>query len=120
MPDIEVPCPTCSGTGNMTPGGGRNNLKDRCTTCGGRRTIPARPGESRETSWPFAVPEAAQARLAEEAARHSSIDVARTALEAVAAILSPIAETSGTAMAAFQVAEDALTELTHSKLPADV
>ncbi|MEN3234220.1 hypothetical protein PUR29_11485 [Methylobacterium ajmalii] len=56
MPEIEVPCPTCSGTGNMTPGGGRNNLKDRCTTCGGRRTIPARPGESRETSWPFAVP----------------------------------------------------------------
>ena len=56
MTEIEVPCPTCSGTANMTPGGGRNNLKDRCTTCGGRRTIPARPGESRETSWPFAVP----------------------------------------------------------------
>ncbi|BAQ49464.1 MULTISPECIES: hypothetical protein [Methylobacterium] len=55
MPEIEVPCPTCSGTANMTPGGGRNNLKDRCTTCGGRRTILARPGESRETSWPFAV-----------------------------------------------------------------
>lgn len=56
MTTIEVPCPTCAATGNMTPGGGRNNLKDRCTTCGGRRTIPARPGESREASWPFAVP----------------------------------------------------------------
>ena len=60
MPEIEVPCPTCAATGNMTPGGGRNNLKDRCTTCGGQRTIPARPGESRETSWPFAVPGAPQ------------------------------------------------------------
>ncbi|MGF3022713.1 hypothetical protein ACQVP2_07775 [Methylobacterium aquaticum] len=53
---IEVTCETCFGTGNMTPGGGRNNLKDRCTTCGGKRKMPARTGETAASSWPLAVP----------------------------------------------------------------
>jgi hypothetical protein len=53
---IEVDCWTCAGTGNMTLGGGRNNLKDRCTTCGGKGKMPARTGESAATSWPLAVP----------------------------------------------------------------
>ncbi|QRE76510.1 hypothetical protein [Methylobacterium aquaticum] len=57
MPEIEVPCPTCSATGESTHEDRHAGTNmDTCRTCGGRRTIPARPGESRETSWPFAVP----------------------------------------------------------------
>lgn len=57
MPEIEVPCPTCSGTGESTHEDRHAGTdKDVCRTCGGRRTIPARPGESREASWPWAVP----------------------------------------------------------------
>ncbi len=46
------PMPDCSATGNMTPGGGRNNLKDRCTTCGSKGKMPARTGETAASSWP--------------------------------------------------------------------
>jgi hypothetical protein len=50
-PLLIVTCPTCAGTGSMTPGRGHDNNKDTCTTCGGEGTIPAATGTSPETSY---------------------------------------------------------------------
>ncbi|AWN51595.1 hypothetical protein [Methylobacterium sp. 17Sr1-1] len=56
MTEITVPCATCSGTGWATHEDRHTETnRDQCRTCGGTGQVPARPGESRETSWPFAV-----------------------------------------------------------------
>lgn len=57
MPEITVSCDMCSGTGDATHGDQHASTNmDRCRKCGGEGKIPARSGESRETSWPWAVP----------------------------------------------------------------
>ncbi|GJD60225.1 zinc finger-like domain-containing protein [Methylobacterium frigidaeris] len=57
MPTITVPCATCSGTGSATYEDRHTETRqDQCRTCGGTGQVPSRSGESRETSWPFAVP----------------------------------------------------------------
>jgi hypothetical protein len=57
MPEITVPCAICSGTGWATHEDRHTETRqDQCRTCGGTGQVPARPGESRATSWPDAVP----------------------------------------------------------------
>ncbi len=57
MTEITVPCEPCAGTGWATHEDRHAETnRDVCTACGGAGQVPARPGESRETSWPFAVP----------------------------------------------------------------
>ncbi|GJD63790.1 zinc finger-like domain-containing protein [Methylobacterium frigidaeris] len=59
MTTITVTCATCSGTGWATHEDRHTETnRDVCRVCGGEGKVPARPGEARETSWPFAVPEA--------------------------------------------------------------
>ncbi|WP_210207022.1 hypothetical protein [Methylobacterium currus] len=61
MPEIIVSCDQCSGTGWATHEDRHTETRqDQCRTCGGTGQVPARPGESRETSWPWAVPGAQQ------------------------------------------------------------
>ncbi len=61
MPTITIPCATCSGTGWATHEDRHTETRqDHCRTCGGTGQVPARPGESCETSWPAAVPGAEQ------------------------------------------------------------
>ncbi|AWB24187.1 hypothetical protein DA075_27645 [Methylobacterium currus] len=60
MPTITVPA-TCSGTGWASHEDRHiETRQDQCRTCGGAGQVAARPGESRETSWPWAVPGAQQ------------------------------------------------------------
>lgn len=57
MTKITVPCEPCAGTGWATHEDRHTETRqDQCRTCGGTGQVPARPGESRETSWPDAVP----------------------------------------------------------------
>lgn len=44
---LHVPCPICSGVGDMsTDDGHRQNDKDTCTSCGGLGQVLARTGET--------------------------------------------------------------------------
>lgn len=55
QPVIAVVCPDCAGTGNHTIGGGRDNCKDTCTTCGGHGSVDPQTGRAAHTSFPLAV-----------------------------------------------------------------
>jgi hypothetical protein len=69
MPTISIPCEPCSGTVWATHEDRHTKTRqDQCRTCCGTGQVLARPGESRETSWPDAVSEAKAYDLDETAA----------------------------------------------------
>lgn len=57
-PALSVPCPACNGDGFLSFGDRHTETRmDSCPTCHGQGSIPARTGETPESSAPLACPQ---------------------------------------------------------------
>ncbi len=68
MLTITAPCESRCGTGRATHENQHTEMRqDQCQTCAGTGQVLACRRESRATSWPWAVPDAAQPRFTDKA-----------------------------------------------------